>query len=220
MILTTKNLTYTYKNGKTINFPDINLDAGKKVLISGLSGSGKTTLLNLIAGALQIQTGEIDLTGHQYSTMSSTQLDKLRANHIGYVFQTLNLIPFLSVFDNITLGVRFSKQRRSKVDNIDKEVSRLIESLGLEKTVLNTSVDHLSIGQQQRVAVARALIGKPNLILADEPTSALDSDSTKRFLKELVQTFDASSQALLLVSHDLSLGDFFDEVIDFNTVYA
>lgn len=220
MILTTKNLTYTYKNGKTIDFPDINLDAGKKVLISGLSGSGKTTLLNLIAGALQIQTGEIDLTGHQYSTMSSTQLDKLRANHIGYVFQTLNLIPFLSVFDNITLGVRFSKQRRSKVDNIDKEVSRLIESLGLEKTVLNTSVDHLSIGQQQRVAVARALIGKPNLILADEPTSALDSDSTKRFLKELVQTFDASSQALLLVSHDLSLGDFFDEVIDFNTVHA
>lgn len=220
MILTTKNLTYTYKNGKTIDFPDINLDAGKKVLISGLSGSGKTTLLNLIAGALQIQTGEIDLTGHQYSTMSSTQLDKLRANHIGYVFQTLNLIPFLSVFDNITLGVRFSKQRRSKVDNIDKEVSRLIESLGLEKTVLNTSVDHLSIGQQQRVAVARALIGMPNLILADEPTSALDSDSTKRFLKELVQTFDASSQALLLVSHDLSLGDFFDEVIDFNTVHA
>ena len=220
MILTTKNLTYTYKNGKTIDFPDINLDAGKKVLISGLSGSGKTTLLNLIAGALQIQTGEIDLTGHQYSTMSSTHLDKLRANHIGYVFQTLNLIPFLSVFDNITLGVRFSKDRRSKVDNIGKEVSRLIESLGLEKTVLNTSVEHLSIGQQQRVAVARALIGKPNLILADEPTSALDSDSTKRFLKELVQTFDASSQALLLVSHDLSLGDFFDEVIDFNTVHA
>ena len=220
MILTTKNLKYTYQNGKTIDFPDINLDTGKKVLISGLSGSGKTTLLNLIAGALQIQTGEIDLTGHQYSTMSSTQLDKLRANHIGYVFQTLNLIPFLSVFDNITLGVRFSKQRRSKVDNIDKEVSRLIESLGLEKTVLNTSVDHLSIGQQQRVAVARALIGMPNLILADEPTSALDSDSTKRFLKELVQTFDASSQALLLVSHDLSLGDFFDEVIDFNTVHA
>lgn len=220
MILTTKNLRYAYQNRKTIDFPDINLDASKKVLISGLSGSGKTTLLNLIAGALQIQTGEIDLTGHQYSTMSSTQLDKLRANHIGYVFQTLNLIPFLSVFDNITLGVRFSKQRRSKVDNIDKEVSRLIESLGLEKTVLNTSVEHLSIGQQQRVAVARALIGKPNLILADEPTSALDSDSTKRFLKELVQTFDPSSQALLLVSHDLSLGDFFDEVIDFNTVHA
>ncbi len=220
MILTTKNLRYAYQNRKTIDFPDINLDASKKVLISGLSGSGKTTLLNLIAGALQIQTGEIDLTGHQYSTMSSTQLDKLRANHIGYVFQTLNLIPFLSVIDNITLGVRFSKQRRSKVDNIDKEVSRLIESLGLEKTVLNTSVDHLSIGQQQRVAVARALIGKPNLILADEPTSALDSDSTKRFLKELVQTFDPSSQALLLVSHDLSLGDFFDEVIDFNTVHA
>ena len=220
MILTTKNLKYTYQNGKTIDFPDINLDTGKKVLISGLSGSGKTTLLNLIAGALQIQTGEIDLTGHQYSTMSSTHLDKLRANHIGYVFQTLNLIPFLSVFDNITLGVRFSKDRRSKVDNIGKEVSRLIESLGLEKTVLNTSVEHLSIGQQQRVAVARALIGKPNLILADEPTSALDSDSTKRFLKELVQTFDASSQALLLVSHDLSLGDFFDEVIDFNTVHA
>ena len=216
MILKTSNLKYKYKNGKTINFPDIGLSSGDKVLINGVSGSGKTTFLNLIAGAIKIQDGEIELAANKYSSMSSSELDKIRANHIGYVFQTLNLIPFLSVLENIALGVKFSKTRSSNVSNIDQEALRLVESLGLDKSVLDSSVNNLSVGQQQRVAVARALLGRPNLILADEPTSALDVESTSKFLTELMQTFDPSSQAILMVSHDLSLAPYFDTVIDFS----
>jgi len=216
VILKTSNLKYKFKNGKTINFPDVSLNPGDKVLINGVSGSGKTTFLNLIAGAIKIQDGEIELESNQYSLMPSSALDRLRANHIGYVFQTLNLIPFLSVLENIALGVKFSTTRSANINSIDQEAQRLIESLGLDKSMLNSSVNHLSIGQQQRVAVARALLGKPNLILADEPTSALDVNSTGKFLTELMQTFDPSSQAIMMVSHDLSLAPYFDQVIDFS----
>ncbi len=214
MILTTKDLGYTYQNGEIINFPDIELDVGKKVLVVGYSGSGKTTFLNLIAGALKIQQGEITLAGKKYSSLSFGQLDKVRADSIGYIFQTLNLIPFLSVIENIELGIRFSKNRRLNTGNSTQEIQRLITSLGLSKKVLDTSVNHLSIGQQQRVAVARALLGQPELVLADEPTSALDRKSAKNFINEVSTTFDPSKQALLMVSHDLSLASYFDQVID------
>lgn len=214
MILTTKDLRYTYQNGEIINFPDVELDVGKKVLIVGYSGSGKTTLLNLIAGALKIQQGEISLAGRDYSFLSSGQLDKVRADCIGYIFQTLNLVPFLSVIENIELGIRFSKNRRLNAGNSTQEIERLMTSLGLSKKVLDTSVNQLSIGQQQRVAVARALLGQPELVLADEPTSALDRKSAKNFINEVSTTFDPSKQALLMVSHDLSLAPYFDQVID------
>ena len=216
MILNTNSLQYTYQNGKVISFPDIEIKAGQKVLIIGFSGSGKTTLLNLIAGALKIQSGEVSLLGNSYSSMSSTELDRLRADHIGYIFQTLNLIPFLSVAENISLCVKFSHSRGLLVSNLTVEIERLLKSLGLDKEVLDNPVDNLSIGQQQRVAVARALLGSPNLILADEPTSALDQDSTNNFLNEVMQTFNPESQAILMVSHDLSLAPHFDTVIDFN----
>lgn len=220
MILQTTNLTYAYDTERQISFPNIALDVGKKILISGTSGCGKTTLLNLIAGALKLQSGEIDLAANQYSSLSSNAIDQVRANHIGYVFQTLNLIPFLSVMDNIALGIKFSKLRSNQVGDVKQEIVRLITSLGLSQSVLKKSVNHLSVGQQQRVALARALLGKPNLILADEPTSALDQVSSNQFLQELNQTFDAKSQALLMVSHDLSLAPHFDEVIDLNKTYA
>ena len=219
-ILTTKNLQYTYKDASRISFPDITLEAGKKVLLCGTSGSGKTTLLNLIAGALKIQTGEITLAENQYSGLSSSQLDKIRADHIGYVFQALNLIPFLSVAENISLGVKFSKKRRASINHLTDEITRLVESLGLSPQILNAAVNHLSIGQQQRVAVARALLGRPQLILADEPTSALDHASKSNFLNELSTTFDPSSQAILMVSHDLSLAPHFDTVIDMDNYHA
>jgi putative ABC transport system ATP-binding protein len=216
VILNTNNLQYTYQNGKVVSFPDIEIKAGQKVLIIGFSGSGKTTLLNLISGALKIQSGEVNLLGNSYSSMSSTELDRLRADHIGYIFQTLNLIPFLSVAENIALGVKFSNSRSALVSNLTVEIERLLKSLGLDKEVLASPVDNLSIGQQQRVAVARALLGSPNLILADEPTSALDQNSTNNFLNEVMQTFNPKSQAILMVSHDLSLAPHFDTVIDFN----
>ena len=219
-MLETLGLEYHYQHGKKIVFPDIGLKRGQRLLISGFSGCGKTTLLSLIAGALKLQAGDIKFDGINYSTMSSLLLDQFRADHIGYIFQTLNLIPFLSVSENIALGVRFSQSRKSKVSNLSQEVVRLVSSLGLEREALKIPVSRLSVGQQQRVAAARALIGKPDLILADEPTSALDSDTTKKFLNEVMETFDSNKQAIIMVSHDASIAPYFDTVIDFNKRHA
>lgn len=219
-MLETLGLEYHYQQGKKIVFPDIGLKRGQRLLISGFSGCGKTTLLSLIAGALKLQAGDIKFDGINYSTMSSLLLDQFRADHIGYIFQTLNLIPFLSVSENIALGVRFSQSRKSKVSNLNQEVVRLVSSLGLEREALKIPVSRLSVGQQQRVAAARALIGKPDLILADEPTSALDSDTTKKFLNEVMETFDSNKQAIIMVSHDESIAPYFDTVIDFNKHHA
>ena len=219
-MLETLGLEYHYQQGKKIVFPDIGLKRGQRLLISGFSGCGKTTLLSLIAGALKLQAGDIKFDGINYSTMSSLLLDQFRADHIGYIFQTLNLIPFLSVSENIALGVRFSQSRKSKVSNLSQEVLRLVSSLGLEREALKIPVSRLSVGQQQRVAAARALIGKPDLILADEPTSALDSDTTKKFLNEVMETFDSNKQAIIMVSHDASIAPYFDTVIDFNKHHA
>jgi putative ABC transport system ATP-binding protein len=219
-MLETLGLEYHYQQGKKIVFPDIGLKRGQRLLISGFSGCGKTTLLSLIAGALKLQAGDIKFDGINYSTMSSLLLDQFRADHIGYIFQTLNLIPFLSVSENIALGVRFSQSRKSKVSNLNQEVVRLVSSLGLEREALKIPVSRLSVGQQQRVAAARALIGKPDLILADEPTSALDSDTTKKFLNEVMETFDSNKQAIIMVSHDASIAPYFDTVIDFNKHHA
>ena len=213
-------LEYHYQQGKKIVFPEIEIERGQRLLISGFSGCGKTTLLSLIAGALQLQVGDIKFDNQNYSSMSSLLLDRHRADHIGYIFQTLNLIPFLSVSENIGLGIRFSDSRKSRVSNLYQEINRLVDSLGLDKEALNTPVNRLSVGQQQRVAAARALLGKPDLILADEPTSALDSDTTKKFLNEMMETFDASKQAIIMVSHDASIAPYFDSVIDFNKHYA
>ena len=219
-MLQTLGLEYHYQHGKKIVFPEIEIERGQRLLISGFSGCGKTTLLSLIAGALQLQVGDIKFDDQDYSSMSSLLLDRHRADHIGYIFQTLNLIPFLSVSENIGLGIRFSHSRKSRVSNLNQEINRLVDSLGLDKEVLNTPVNRLSVGQQQRVAAARALLGKPELILADEPTSALDSDTTKKFLNEVMETFDASKQAIIMVSHDASIAPYFDSVIDFNKHYA
>tara|TARA_B110000438_G_scaffold9253_1_gene9345 strand:+ start:351 stop:1025 length:675 start_codon:yes stop_codon:yes gene_type:complete len=217
LMLKTLGLEYHYRDSKKIIFPEIEVERGERLLIRGFSGCGKTTLLSLIAGALKLQNGDINFDGNEYSKMSSLLLDKFRADHIGYIFQTLNLIPFLSVSENIALGIKFSKSRKSKVNDFNQEIIRLVSSLGLGKEVLKTPVNRLSVGQQQRVAVARALLGKPDLILADEPTSALDSGTTQKFLNEVMETFDSTRQAIIMVSHDTSIAPYFDSVIDFNS---
>lgn len=214
MILKTANLIYTYSAGSRIRLPDLAITAGESVLVMGPSGSGKSTLLNLIAGVQPLQEGQIELMGHAYSGRGGRSLDRLRARHLGIIFQTLNLIPYLDGYANAALGVRFSAARASRVESLQTEIDRIGRALGLNNDLLTRRATELSLGQQQRVAVIRALLGKPELILADEPTSALDPNATQQFMAELLESMDSASQAVLMVSHNHDLIPLFDRVVE------
>tara|TARA_A100001015_G_scaffold103360_1_gene114714 strand:+ start:1157 stop:1813 length:657 start_codon:yes stop_codon:yes gene_type:complete len=213
LILETTALSYDFGSGKKIHFPDIQVMAGEKIVLVGPSGSGKSTLLNLLSGVLPIQTGSIRLLGQQYSNLSPIQLDKMRANHIGIIFQSLNLIPYLSGFENAVLGLEFSIARRTKVGDVAHAARSLGSQLGLTPNTLSQKPDQLSVGQQQRVAVIRAMLGNPELILADEPTSALDPIAAKKFISEMNSSAEDSVQAIIVVSHNPEIIPWFDRVI-------
>jgi len=213
VILETNQLTYQYPSGKTLYFPDVQLRAGEKILIIGPSGSGKSTFLNLLSGVLPNQDGSIRLNGHNYEAQTRQQLDQLRADHVGIIFQSFNLIPYLSGFENAKLSLRFSEERRTNVSDISASITQLAEGLGLTSEILAKQPEAMSIGQQQRIAVIRALLGKPALILADEPTSALDPVATEQFMTELTRSIDPSEQAVIVVSHNPTLTPLFDRVV-------
>ncbi|HRN54055.1 MAG TPA: ATP-binding cassette domain-containing protein, partial [Gemmatimonadaceae bacterium] len=175
---------FAYPGGASIlDIPALHVARGERLFLHGPSGSGKTTLLGLIAGVLAPTAGRVQVLGQDLGAMGSAQRDRFRAAHVGYVFQMFNLIPYLSVRENITLPVRLSRSRRERLGgaDFDGEASRLAASLEIDG-LLDASTASLSVGQQQRVAVARALIGAPELIVCDEPTSALDADRRDRFL--------------------------------------
>lgn len=184
------------------------------MLIMGPSGVGKSTFLNLLTGVLPLQQGDIRVKGCSYQGLSRRQLDRIRADHFGIIFQTLNLIPYLSGRDNAALGVQFSTHRRQRVGHLDQAINSLGVALGLTAKNLDSRATNLSIGQQQRIAMMRALLGRPALIIADEPTSALDPKSTQRFLDTLFDQLDGSEQAVLMVSHDERLIPHFDQVVE------
>jgi len=187
--------------------------AGEKIVVVGASGSGKSTLLNLITGVLPMQTGSIQLTEFTYERLSARDLDALRADHIGVIFQSLNLIPYLTALENAQLGLQFSTRRRSQISDAHRIISELAIQLGLSADLLGQKPSELSIGQQQRVAAIRALIGKPELIIADEPTSALDPLATQLFMDQLSSSIDPETQAVIVVSHNPSIIPLFDRVI-------
>jgi len=182
------------------------------VCIIGRSGSGKSTLLGIVSGVLAAESGRVHVLGADLRSLSGGRRDEFRAAHIGLVFQMFNLLPYLSVIDNVLLPARFSAVRRERAQpDPVSEARRLLEELGIAMTKAPARpVAELSIGQQQRVAVARALLGRPELIIADEPTSALDSDARNGFLRLLMSECSATGAALLFVSHDTALGAHFD----------
>lgn len=152
------------------------------------------------------------------SALTNAQRDAFRADHIGYIFQNFNLLPYLTPLENVCLGCQFSKKRQqhmlSQADNLESEAARLLNALGLEPHFHNQNVATLSIGQQQRVAAARAFIGSPELIIADEPTSALDTQNRESFIKLLFEQAKKSNSTLVFVSHDETLKPLFSRTID------
>lgn len=190
---------------------------GQKLMLLGPSGSGKSTLLSLIAGILAPQHGSILIDGTDIAQLGASKRDRFRAETIGVIFQMFNLLPYASVIDNVLLPLSFAPQRRERAGAADggrAEAVRLLDRLGLERGLIeNRTAARLSVGQQQRVAAARALIGRPRLVIADEPTSALDRDRQKAFVDLLFTEVGAADAALLMVSHDETLADRFDRVV-------
>ena len=218
-------LKYTWKGRKkpTLSIPEFNVKRGSRTFLKGPSGSGKSTLLGLISGVLPVQSGELCVLNKSLSEMGSKQRDRFRARHFGVVFQQFNLLPYLTVGANVLLPCEFSRKRSeastTKSGSTTKDGHRLLERLNLPPDQFWTAkTNELSVGQQQRVAVARALIGGPKLIIADEPTSALDTANQKSFIDLLMEEVRSLEASLLFVSHDENLSEGFDEVIDLKTV--
>ena len=201
-----------------LDIPCFRLEAGERLFLKGPSGSGKTTLLGLLGGVQVAQRGRVSLLGHDLGRLSAGARDRLRVEHSGYIFQQFNLLPFLAVRDNVELPCRFSARRAARATarhgSVAAAASELLERLGLGRALYGRRADQLSIGQQQRVAAARALIGQPELVIADEPTSALDVDSRAAFLDLLFAECRAAGASLLFVSHDRSLAPLFDRALD------
>lgn len=194
----------------------LRIDRGERVFLSGASGSGKSTLLSLIAGVLQPQVGLVRVLGTCMSGLRQSERDRFRGEHLGFVFQMFNLIPYLSIRENVLLPLQFSPARRERLheEAPEQEAERLLGALGLGgEEFLNRSVLELSIGQQQRVAAARALIGRPDVLIADEPTSSLDADAREGFLRLLMNECRLFATTVLFVSHDRALGSSFDRCI-------
>ncbi|MBC3436937.1 ABC transporter ATP-binding protein [Pseudomonas sp. BW16M2] len=198
-----------------LEIPSFRLEPGEALFLKGPSGSGKTTLLGLLGGVNRPGQGSIRLLGQDLAAMGQGARDRFRVDHTGYIFQQFNLLPFLSVRENVELPCRFSKSRAARAaqrhGSIDQAAAQLLAHLGLDDpTLLARRADSLSIGQQQRVAAARALIGQPELVIADEPTSALDADTREAFIRLLFDECRDAGASLLFVSHDQSLAPLFD----------
>lgn len=191
---------------------------GETTFLRGPSGCGKSTLLALVAGVLIANQGRVRLMGHDWRDLSSTRRDRLRADHIGYIFQQFNLLPYLSVLDNVLLACRFSARRTAQAGNAQQAAKQLLERVGLREVDWGRPASELSVGQQQRVAAARALIGHPDLVIADEPTSALDEALRESFMDILLQSCAEAGSALLFVSHDERLAPRFKQQLDLSSI--
>lgn len=200
-----------------IDIDELRLRAGEHLFVRGSSGSGKTTLLNMLSGVQTPSSGTIRLLGTDLATLSPSRRDQFRADHIGVIFQQFNLLPYLTILENVTLSCAFSKRKKAHaVASADVETSarRLLRALNLDDAMHKAPVSKLSVGQQQRVAVARALIGGPEILIADEPTSALDADNRDRFLDLLFREAESLGCTLVFVSHDAQLSKRFDRTLE------
>lgn len=203
-----------------LTVPQFRLERGESVLLLGESGSGKSTLLSLVCGIVAAQSGRVAVGGTDIAGLRAGARDRFRAERIGVIFQQFNLLPYARVADNILLPLRFAPERRSRAGDAEPEAARLCRALGLPPDILGAVSGRLSVGQQQRVAVARALIGQPPLVVADEPTSALDAATQDSFLGLLFDQTAEAGSSLLMVSHDERLGARFDRVVRLSEIVS
>ena len=201
-------LTYNYSSEIQLKFPDFSLSKGEQALIFGQSGCGKTTLLHLLSGLLKPNSGDVNIENEDISKMSGAVLDNFRGANIGIVFQTAHFIEALTVKENLTL----TQTLAGKSKDIDK-IKKLLADLGVESK-LNAKLNALSVGEKQRVSIARALVNSPALILADEPTSALDDKNCDAVLKLVREQAKKHNSTLLIVTHDNRLKDQFDKRVE------
>ena len=215
-LLTVTNLEKAYASpegsqSRIINVPHFEMNAGKQIALRGSSGAGKTTFLNLIAGILQADRGHIVVAGEEMTALSESERDRLRAHYIGYIFQTFNLLAGYTALENVMLGMMFGK-------GIDTTFAQhLLERVGLGER-MGYCPSQLSIGQQQRVAVARAVANRPRLVLADEPTGNLDYHHANEAVTLIREICHENNAALLIVSHDSEVLGQFEEAKDFAQV--
>lgn len=215
-VIELRQLTYRWQGqtANTLDIPELSVRQGEHAFLRGESGSGKTTLLNLLAGILTLKQGELNLLEQPLHAMKATARDRFRANHMGVIFQQFNLLPYLSTLENVVLPCEFSTRRKQRAGDARVTAQQLLEHLKLDAALQAKPVTELSVGQQQRVAVARALIGQPEIILADEPTSALDTNTRDAFLKLLFDQADAQNSTVVFVSHDPYIAEHFPRVIE------
>lgn len=213
------DLNYRYDSQKSesssLTIPNWQVQKGSQVFLFGDSGSGKTTLLNLLSGVLPPDQGSVEILGCDISVLSNSERDAFRAKNIGVVFQTFNLIPYLSVIQNIKLAAYFANN--SKQD-VAQRAEQLLTALKLENSLLEKPINQLSMGQKQRVAIVRALINQPKLLLVDEPTSALDRSARDAFMQVLIETCESMKTTQIFVSHDQQLMSYFSEVISIQSL--
>lgn len=216
-----ENLKFKYPSSSQLilDIPEFNMRKGEKIFLYGPSGCGKTTFLEVLAGINTPSDGVVKISDQNITKMNSTEKDQFRADHMGYIFQSFNLIPYLNVQENITLPLYFSSQKRNRISIADenKMTIEICQFLGIDR-FLERPVTELSVGQQQRVAAARAIIGRPSLILADEPTSALDFNHREKFIKLLFELCNQHQTSVLFVSHDRTLEKLFDRSLSLHEI--
>jgi putative ABC transport system ATP-binding protein len=210
-VVEVNDLAFHYPRAPTpaLALHSLTLDRGERLLVHGQSGSGKSTLLSLLAGVLIGPAGRVKLLGADWHGLSTGNRDRRRGDHVGYIFQQFNLLPWLSTIDNVVLACRFSNRRaaraRARYGDVETAAAHWLDALGLGPSRWPQAAGTLSVGEQQRVAAARALMGEPELLLADEPTSALDEARRDEFMALLSRACSAAGSALVLVSHDSGL---------------
>ncbi len=222
--MTDVSFSWKGSNPFTLRLETLYANRGESVLLLGPSGSGKSTFLSLLCGINIPDKGKVEVLDKDLKQLGNAGRDYFRAEHFGIIFQMFNLLPYGSVIDNVILPLSFAKKRKARVlkhSSMEDEAIRLLERLGMEpENIHKKRASELSVGQQQRVAVARALIGSPDIIVADEPTSALDRQRQASFLELLAEEVRRVDATLIMVSHDETLAPNFDHVINMQDLIA